>query len=211
MENVEYKGYNINIKYDEALESPREWGNLGKMVCWHKRYTLGDEKLQEDYVYSKECSVKNLTEYCDNWEEVENVLIKEFKAFIILPLFLYDHSGLSLKTFPHGYHGSWDCGQVGFIFVTKDDVRKEFNVKKISKKVKEKAEKILISEVETYSQYINGEVYYFSIENEEGEQIDSCGGWYNIEEAITEAKSIVDFDIKEHEKNLQETKALVLG
>ena len=47
MENVymteEYKGFNINIYYDNDVESPREWDNTAVFVCEHRRYTLGDE------------------------------------------------------------------------------------------------------------------------------------------------------------------------
>ena len=33
----------IRIKSDLNPESPREWYNIGTMVCWHSRYQLGDE------------------------------------------------------------------------------------------------------------------------------------------------------------------------
>ena len=32
----------VTLSPDEAPESPRTWGNLGKMWCEHRRYTLGD-------------------------------------------------------------------------------------------------------------------------------------------------------------------------
>jgi len=31
------------IMYDPEPVNPREWDNLGTMVCFHKRYNLGDE------------------------------------------------------------------------------------------------------------------------------------------------------------------------
>ena len=39
----EYRGYNINIYYDEDPESPRIWGNVATFVCEHRHYNLGDE------------------------------------------------------------------------------------------------------------------------------------------------------------------------
>ena len=30
------------ILYDRDPEDPRTWGNAGRMLCWHSRYTLGD-------------------------------------------------------------------------------------------------------------------------------------------------------------------------
>lgn len=32
----------LRILYDRLPESPRSWDNLGIMVCWHRRYDLGD-------------------------------------------------------------------------------------------------------------------------------------------------------------------------
>ncbi len=35
---IPYKGYNINIYYDDCPESPREWDNLGTFYTAHHRY-----------------------------------------------------------------------------------------------------------------------------------------------------------------------------
>ena len=45
------------------------------------------------------------------------------------------------------------------------------------------AKKILEGEVETYNQYLTGDVYGFILEKPDGEHIDSCWGFYgdNIE------------------------------
>lgn len=125
--------------YDENGYNPREDDNLGHMVCFHNKYTLGDKTVlkSEDFT---------------SWEELKRYIKKELKAIYILPLFLYDHSGISIRTFPHGHHVNWDCGQIGFIYCTKEDLKK-IGI------TKSRIEKSLISEVETYNQYIQGEVY----------------------------------------------------
>jgi hypothetical protein len=33
IETIKYKGYNINICPDYGDESPREWENLGTIIC----------------------------------------------------------------------------------------------------------------------------------------------------------------------------------
>jgi len=211
-ETIEKDGFVGNIYQDEGgYDTPRDWYHLGKMICWHNRYTLGDVKLLDNYSYSKECNVSNLTNECNGWDEVEEVLKKEFGAVVILPLFLYDHSGLSMRTYSHGQHAGWDGGYVGFIYATKEDILKEYSVKRISKAILEKVEKILISEVKTYSQYLEGDVYCFHIEDADGETIDSCGGYYGLDECIKEVKSQIDFYKKDREKSLQETRQLVFG
>lgn len=39
--------YRIRIEQDLDAESPREWDNMGTMVCWHRNYNLGDEQPSE--------------------------------------------------------------------------------------------------------------------------------------------------------------------
>ena len=39
----EYKGYSIKLFQDEDSESPRDWDNLGHMICFHPNYDLGDK------------------------------------------------------------------------------------------------------------------------------------------------------------------------
>jgi hypothetical protein len=212
IETISQDGFTGKIYQDDCqFDTPRDWDNLGKMICWHKGYTLGDIKLLENYSYSKECKLSNLTNECNGWDEVEEVLKKEFGAVVILPLFLYDHSGLSMRTYSHGQYAGWDGGYVGFIYATKEDILKEYSVKRISKAILEKVEKILISEVETYSQYLEGDVYCFHIEDKDGETIDSGGSYYGLDECIKEVKNQIDFYKKDREKSLQETRQLVFG
>ena len=35
-----HQGHNIKIYHDPDSESPREWCNLGTLICWHRRYRL---------------------------------------------------------------------------------------------------------------------------------------------------------------------------
>lgn len=210
-ETIKQDGFVGKIYQADCGESPRDWDNLGKMICWTKRYTLGDVKLMENYSYSKECKLSNLTDECNGWEEIEEVLKKEFKAVVILPLFLYDHSGISMRTFSHGVHASWDGGYVGFIYATKADILKWWMKKKLTKSLLEKAKKSLEGEVETYSQYLEGDVYFYNVEDENGEVLESCGGFYGIESAKEEMNSQIDYLVKERQANLKNTEALVLG
>jgi len=193
IETKEYKGYNINIYQDDNPQNPREDDNLGTMLCFHGGYTLGDKT---------DLSSKDF----NGWNEIYDYLIKEKKAIIILPLYLYDHSGLSIKVgsfqglLPQG-HAEFDSGQVGFIYVTKEKIQKEFipKVEKLTKALKVRTEKVLRAEVEIYNQYLNGEVYGFKIEKN-GQDFDSCWGFYEIDDAIKEAEDNIDYLAKEEKK-----------
>lgn len=199
METIEYKNCKIEINCDDCAESPREWDTLGTMICFHKRYDLGDKHdlRSEDF---------------NNWEEIKNHVEKEYNPLIILPLFLYDHSGISIKTFRHGYHSSWDCGQVGYIFISKEKVKEEFTVKRITKALKEKIENLLIGEVETYNDYVTGNVYYFSCLDDE-KTIDSCGGFYGYDHEksglLEYAREAIDNYLEDKKEGYNQFKALI--
>ena len=163
--------------------SPRDWDNLGTMVCFHNRYDLGDETDLKDDAFN-------------GWEELKEYLIKELDALIIMPLYLFDHSGITISTTP--FNCRWDSCQIGFIYTTKEDIKENFMIKKITKKSLKRSEEILKGEVEIYDHYLTGEVYGFELIKkvkfkvkkeysknkikeyieEEEEDLDSCSGYY---------------------------------
>jgi hypothetical protein len=87
-----------------------------------------------------------------------------------------------------------------------EDIRKEYNVKRVSKKMRAKIEKYLTGEVETYDQYLTGEVYGFTIEKgEDEEHVDSCWGFYgyNDDYMISEIKSAIKYDITQSPQQVE--------
>jgi len=191
IQEEEYKGQVIKIHLDENPENPREWDNFGHMVCFHGRYDLGDKTDLTSDMF-------------EGWEELREHLINKEGAIIIAPLYLYDHSGLRLKIgsfygcgLPQG-HARFDSGQVGFIYLTKEDIQRNFGVKNITKRIKERAMKVLEGEVNTYDDYLSGQVYGFVAENKEGEHIDSCWGFFgDTDDMIKKAQRSIDYYIKE--------------
>jgi len=171
------------IEQDLNPGDPREWDNMGTMMCFHRRYDLGDKHDPSDF---------------NGWEEVEAHLYEEEKATVVLPLYLYDHSGLRMKVgsfnglLPQG-HARFDSGQVGFIYATKDalkDWTQEGKDKHYPGKTDEQIiEKILRAEVETYDQYLRGDIWGFTLYEvkkcdlgyEHREHIDSCWGFYGTD------------------------------
>ena len=174
--------YLIEVIQENDPQSPREWDNLGKMICFHSRYNLGDK---HDFSM-------------DEGQE----FLKSKEICVSLPLYLYDHSGITMSTSPFGCRFDSRC--VGFIYVTKEQVRKEYGVKRINKKLIEKVTNILENEVKIYDQYLTGDVYGYRISkitecelgHEHKEEVDSCWGFYGEDECMTEAEGIVDYHIK---------------
>lgn len=187
--------YLIEIFQDENPCNPREDDNVGTMVCFHNRYNLGDKHDLDKDDFNR-------------WEDVENYLIKNEGAAVVLPLYLYDHSGITMSTTP--FSCRWDSGQIGFIYVSKAKIMSEWGGKNknLTPKLKEQATKFLKCEVETYDQYLTGDIYGFVINEistcdkgcEHEEHVDSCWGYYGQEDCMKEAEGIVEHFINEETK-----------
>lgn len=187
------------ILQDTDPENPRDpyyQENLGNMVCWHKRYNLGEKHNWEDpNDFAQDLALKNtnwseLLQYIkdgdtkdlrlvpegegyqlqfkalsfngNRWEDMEGFqfpadfsdsaaiskrvwdeaqgeitdVLKEMYTpelialckdkVAILPLYLYDHSGLAMST--NDFGDRWDSGCVGFIYMDKDTAMKEIGM-----------------------------------------------------------------------------------
>ena len=161
------KGIRLTIHTDDNPCNPRtEFDHLGKMVCWHRRYNLGDK---HDFSTP------------DNFQE----WFKEQGLSVMLPLYLYDHSGITMRT--SSFNDRWDSGQVGWAYATSEQILKEYSAKKITPELIAKVEKILVAEIKEYDTYLRGEIYGYVLEKvhdcgecgkEVDEHIDSCWGFY---------------------------------
>jgi hypothetical protein len=168
----------LKIYQDESAESPRSWDNVSKMICFHRRYNLGDKHEYR-------------TGDFNSWNEVEDQLKKDNDIAVIKPLHLYDHSGITISTSNgYPYNDKWDAGIVGFVFVTKDTIRKELGKKVVNKKGLEWANRLLEGEVKVYDQYLRGDVYGFQLvqkvhcnacNEDKEEDLDSCWGFYGTD------------------------------
>lgn len=171
-ETYERNGLKVTILPDENPESPREWDNVGVMICSHREYNLGDEQFDSD-------------DY-DGWDDLKAHLIADEDAVVILPLNLHDHSGISMSI---GSSRGWDNGQVGFIYITKEMATAQYG----TEYTKEMLEEVLRGEVETYNQYLTGDVWGYTVENPKtGEIVDSLWGMYGFDYAKEEADAVAD-------------------
>lgn len=166
VKTINFPGGSLLIIPDDSPESPRDWDNLGTMVCFHKRYNLGDK---HEY---RSCDFRN-------WGELEAQIEKEHKPALILPMYMMDHSGLTISCDPEMFRAcdpqGFDWGQIGFIFVSKAKARAEF---KATKDRLARVEAALLAEVAAYDQYMRGDVYGYVLKDAEGEETDSCWGFY---------------------------------
>lgn len=161
----------------------------------------------------------------DDWQDIYKAL-KETNLVLIKAINMYDHSGITVSTSnDYPYNDYWDAGIVGFIYVTKKTIFKEgcsllakdendnpiriehkhdgapstYSLQTIpttEENWKEVADYYLESEMETYDQYLRGDVYGYELttkvirqdkcphcgeiirEYEDEEFVDSCWGFY---------------------------------
>jgi len=249
------KKYTLKIMYDDNAQNPREWDNLGKMMCWHRRYDLGDNHNFSDsqqflinlisdnipvkdiiaYVkdgktsdmkleYNKSAREWDLQTYDDHFKKwysaytadapldmtdgvLADAILEEMrtgdlitlaeKSVKINSLYLYDHSGITISM--SDFNDRWDSGQVGWIYATHEDIKKEYG--DTSPANIEKAWKVISSEVRTYDDYLRGNCFGFQLYDRKGEQVDSCWGFIG---EFDEAKKDISGYLPKDAKKLAE-------
>lgn len=210
----------VRIVADCDTDNPRtDWDcHAGRMLCWHRRYNLGDAHNYDcdDWKRELACEANDgLADYidrlegevsdrlykraqlngCKGWEEcneyaerfvrkrIDAAIDNAFDAgYVSLPLYLYDHSGITMST--SRFSCGWDSGCVGVIVCDEETIQREFAGDR------DKALKALEAEVAVYDQYLTGDVWGFIAEerevdedsylddNEGWEETDSCWGFY---------------------------------
>ena len=166
-----FKQGELTIKFyqDDDTESPKELEcpeNGVFLITTHNSYF---EVIPEGF------DVAEISEHMRTY--------KLYHGHKVYPLYAYVHSGVALSL-GRGYpfNDVWDSGQIGWVLVRRDAVGKG------------KADQAAESLVEVWNQYLSGDVWFYVIEDEDGNNLESCGGMYGFEycktEAIAAAKGI---------------------
>lgn len=190
----------------------------------------GEEEDESDYYYEYESSYRGekYTHYIDADSEMQGEdgtasqmadeldlneklqLIDETGEVVMLPISMYEHSGITLWLGSKDGHfdSQWDCSSIGFSYVEKSTAEKEMPQRKLDdgqeNDWKKWAYDMMEGEMETYDQFVRGEVYGYMIEDENGEEgsdTDLCGCWgfYGDDgkkDMIEEAKADIDSYLK---------------
>ncbi len=179
-----YKGYVINIYQDMDTESPKDWGNDD--ICgWSKHFTVDNKHINQ--------GVFGALMGFEGFEEFKSEAKIVSKKFHIFGVDAYVHSGIALSLHGEGMRDRWDTSEyVGCVLVEKKETKSRKMAEKIAKGI-----------VGTWNEYLNGEVYGFTISKRatcptckhiNEEMIDSLWGIYGDyrDNALVEAKSYID-------------------
>lgn len=197
----EMEGLTAEIRADRDTNgaNPRDYDNLGEMLCWHPDYYLGDKQFKDG---DGRGATRTPYEHSDfgSIGDLAAKLVAE-GAVCVLPLYLFDHSGISISAGGNyvgrgdtasgghddfGNARGWDTTLCGVIYTTRERVKELCG--------EEKGEALycppdwqgtpadwvasqLKNEVELYDRYLKGEVYYYIVKDGEGEDLDSCYGY----------------------------------
>ncbi len=118
---------------------------------------------------------------CGGEGETDADMIDYFKrergARVVLPLIVYEHSGITMQV---GHVGDapfdsqgWDTSFVGFIFDTPETVEQCLG----KDATDEQIEKALRSEVKDYASYLEGDVVWWNVSDDETNFHEGCGGY----------------------------------
>jgi hypothetical protein len=206
VESFEHAGLTVRLFYDDSgLGDPRDADNLAHFYCWHPDYQLGDEQFSDEdgrgagprkdgrrVPLPVHTSIQDAYRHC-----------RAQGATVILPLFLYDHSGISISAGasierltradvetrgrnPFDAAG-WDMSWVGFAYAT-EERRKLLGVSRSRAEV----ERQVRAEVQEYDQYLRGEVYGYVVTGAYGETLDDMCGLLGLDYALEEGRQAAE-------------------
>lgn len=155
----------IVIEPDEMAVNPRdEFDNLGTFGMAHRRHSFAEADSPSTP------------------DDIERAAVEAVKGGgVALPVFLYDHSGLSVSTSP--YSCPWDSGRIGTIWATREDILRTFGKRRMSPTLRQKAIDTLRQEITALDCYLRGEIYAALLVDDTGTVIDSFCGIYGRDDA----------------------------
>lgn len=170
--SVNDKDYEIFIQYDEDALNPRESeDSLGSFIMFHRKYDFSDKGEKQKF----------------RTPEDFQAYLKEDKC-VVLPVYMLDHSNITIRTYP--FNDDWDSGKIGYIYVTYEKIKKEYNLKVVNYRRIRNVKDILRREIDNLDMWLRGEIYGYIILDEDKKPVDSCWGFTSSREALDNALEV---------------------
>ena len=175
---MNYRGCTIKIVQDEDAQSPDDWGNDDAFLVYdHRNFSVGREGFDPREIFES-CSERKRMFY---------------EGYYVFTCYAYIHSGVSLSLQRNNvgwWHGNWDTSSTGFVLVKRSKENKWWH--------KCKAREVAQATVDEWNEYLSGNVYGFQTFDAEGNDIDSCWGFYGDPDGdvLAEAKGSIDCHIR---------------
>ncbi|OHD23795.1 MAG: hypothetical protein A2Y38_17040 [Spirochaetes bacterium GWB1_59_5] len=166
----------VTVKYDSDLQCPTDWD------CQWALYPFNSRLMN-----SKNPSEFGLRMGRDGNIKAPIGLQRKLDVGTAFMLDYYEHGGSAWSLHGEGMQCRWDTSSYDGILIW------ENKPSDMGAKTREARAKDANSFLETYNCWANGQGYGYEIENEEGEDIDSCWGFYG-----NDLKHMVEDNIKPH-------------
>ena len=181
--------------YDQHAAHPRECDNLGTiLIAPNKAHWIANRDSAVD------TSIPLGNSPFEHWENLrrEQLKLKKSDIAIAYPITKYEHGEISLQL---GYTKGWDYTVSGFVYVTKETIRREYGVKRITKSMLNNAKNCLQSELDMLTSWLNGECYGWQIKEyaltddgldwKEVAVLDACWGYFDKEQALDDMQNML--------------------
>lgn len=192
----------LDDMFGDDGETPLEWSNMWTFINDDNNKFLSNEdykgtKLHDDTVYKLDTilngnttnKVEDIHNKCYPSNErlfKETIKYADSKGYIIVPISCYEHGAVAFNI--DGNMNGFDNGFGYFALVSKEDLKKEYNVNKITQDIKNKALDVLKGELSNLEDFINGNVLYMTVlDTVECDEIDGMGGILGGFDTIKEA------------------------
>ena len=146
--------YSVRIEQDELVENPFQYDDVFTLYSNHRYFSPDKRKMEE--LFNEEGNLPTLEQLNSSRSDYDHFRI-----------YSYEHGMMTVSASP--FSCPWDSGLLGIVAVKKADV--------------EDTEKAFENYVKTLDQLLQGDVYAYIIEDEMGEHVDACGGFYGHDES----------------------------
>jgi hypothetical protein len=181
-QSYERRGYTVTVSDDPDVPDPREEFAGCGLVLSHKRYNWPNDADINFGIF-------------DGWGDIAAELRMHFGALVVVPVWAYDHSGVSFSTGERTgqFADRWDSGQAGLAYVTAeqwtatqgcgwDGSEEQAGV----------ARRLIAAEIATWAAWAGGETFRYQITGPDGEDAGSCCGYIGWESVTSAADAEVD-------------------
>jgi hypothetical protein len=150
----------LRIVQDQDAQSPQEYGDDALFLVANHR---------DFYVPTEEQRKRQNKEGRRGPVDVQLEIDSHKKTHHVFLLEAYIHSGVVLALHKEGNFPDrqWDVSLLGAVFASKNEWR-----------TRDAARKAVLGYIETWNQYLSGDVWGFIVEDDNGNHLDSCWGFY---------------------------------
>ena len=183
------------LVYDQHAANPRECDNLGTiLIAPNKAHWIANRDVAVD------TSIPFGNSPYEHWDNIrrEQLKLKKSEIAIAYPITKHEHGEIFLQL---GHKSGWDYTVSGFVYVTKETLRKCYGVDRITKSIIERAQNCIQSELDMLTAWLNGDCYGWQIKEyaldddgldwEEVDTLDSCWGYLDKDYAFDSMQNML--------------------